>query len=184
DSASKDMERAIKLQAKTIQEKYIDAPRSTDFAIMYLPTEGLFAEVIRRPGLANELQNKFRILVTGPTTLMSLLNSLQMGFKTLAIEKSTSDVWKILSAAKTEFHKYGEVWDKLSKQLSTAQNTVQEAGRRTRAVEKTLRTVESSALSSTSPELALIESLVADIDDELDDRNDDDDDTTSPTDTK
>jgi len=184
DSASKDMERAIKLQAKTIQEKYIDAPRSTDFAIMYLPTEGLFAEVIRRPGLANELQNKFRILVTGPTTLMSLLNSLQMGFKTLAIEKSTSDVWKILSAAKTEFHKYGEVWDKLSKQLSTAQNTVQEAGRRTRAVEKTLRTVESSALSSTSPELALIESLVADIDDERDDRDDDDDDTTSPTDTK
>lgn len=183
DSASKDMERAIKLQAKTIQEKYIDAPRSTDFAIMYLPTEGLFAEVIRRPGLANELQNKFRILVTGPTTLMSLLNSLQMGFKTLAIEKSTSDVWKILSAAKTEFHKYGEVWDKLSKQLSTAQNTVQEAGRRTRAVEKTLRTVESSALSNTSPELALIESLVADIDDERDDSEDDDDDTTSPTDT-
>jgi DNA recombination protein RmuC len=177
DSASKDMERAIKLQAKTIQEKYIDAPRSTDFAIMYLPTEGLFAEVIRRPGLANELQNKFRILVTGPTTLMSLLNSLQMGFKTLAIEKSTSDV------CKTEFHKYGEVWDKLSKQLSTAQNTVQEAGRRTRAVEKTLKTVESTALSSTSPELALIESLVADIDDERDDSEDYDDDTTSPTDT-
>jgi DNA recombination protein RmuC len=169
ESASKEMERAIKLQAKTIQDKYIDAPRSTDFAIMYLPTEGLFAEVIRRPGLANELQNKYRILVTGPTTLMSLLNSLQMGFKTLAIEKSTSDVWKILSAAKTEFHKYGEVWDKLSKQLSTAQNTVQEAGRRTRAVEKTLRTVETTALGSSSPELAFIESIVSEGDADIDD---------------
>jgi DNA recombination protein RmuC len=168
ESASKEMERAIKLQAKTIQDKYIDAPRSTDFAIMYLPTEGLFAEVIRRPGLANELQNKYRILVTGPTTLMSLLNSLQMGFKTLAIEKSTSDVWKILSAAKTEFHKYGEVWDKLSKQLSTAQNTVQEAGRRTRAVEKTLRTVESTALADagvdTGAELKILDALIAETD--------------------
>jgi DNA recombination protein RmuC len=127
EAASKDLERAIKAQAKIISDKYIDVPRSTDFAIMYLPTEGLFAEVIRRPGLASELQNKFRVQITGPTTLMSLLNSLQMGFKTLAIEKSTSDVWKVLSAAKAEFQKYGQVWDKLQKQLNTAQNTVSAA---------------------------------------------------------
>jgi len=157
--AAKNIEKAIKIQAKTIRDKYIDVPRTTDFAIMYLPTEGLFAEVIRRPGLANELQNTFRVQVTGPTTLMSLLNSLQMGFKTLAIEKSTSDVWKILSAAKQEFHKYGEVWDKLAKQLNTAQKTVEDAGRRTRAVERTLRNVESSVGIETSAEFAAIEAM-------------------------
>lgn len=137
------LERAIIAQAKLIARKYIAPPFSTDFAIMYLPTEGLFAEVVRTPGLASRLQNEHKIIVTGPTTLMSLLGSLQMGFRTLAIERRTSEVWEVLSAAKHEFQKYGDVWDKLGKQLQTAQNTVQEAGRRTRAVERKLRNVES-----------------------------------------
>jgi DNA recombination protein RmuC len=141
---------------------------------MYLPTEGLFAEVIRRPGLASELQNKFRVQITGPTTLMSLLNSLQMGFKTLAIEKSTSDVWKILSAAKAEFQKYGQVWDKLQKQLNTAQNTVAAAKTRTNAIERTLRNVETGAGIESSPEFQAIESMAAEIEvEEATDENDD-----------
>jgi DNA recombination protein RmuC len=151
--AGKDLEKAIKTQAKTIQDKYIHPPKTTDFAIMYLPTEGLFAEVVRRPGLTTDLQNNFRVLVTGPTTLMSLLNSLQMGFKTLAIEKSASDVWNVLAAAKKEFGKYGEVMDKLAKQLETAQNTVREVGTRTKAVKKTLAKVENYELPDTSSPL-------------------------------
>lgn len=161
DAATKEVEKAIKLQAKDISEKYIYVPNTVDFAIMYLPTEGLFAEVLRIPGLVNELQNTHRVVVTGPTTLMSLLNSIQLGFKTLAIEKSTSDVWKILGAAKTEFEKYARVWEKLSDQLTTAQNTVTSAGVRTRAVAKTLRTIEVSASMESSPEFKAIENLVA-----------------------
>jgi DNA recombination protein RmuC len=152
-AASKAVEKAIKTQAKLISEKYLHAPVSTDFAIMYLPTEGLFAEVVRRPGLTSELQNTYRVLVTGPTTLMSLLNSLQMGFKTLAIEKSASDVWKVLSAAKTEFNKYSGVMDTLAKQLETAQKTVAQAGTRTRAVNKALSQVENLDLPSSSADI-------------------------------
>jgi DNA recombination protein RmuC len=142
DAAAKTLERAILTQAKLISSKYISPPKTTDFAIMYLPTEGLFAEVVRQPGLASKLQNDHRVLITGPTTLMSLLNSLQMGFRTLAIEQRSSEVWKVLSAAKDEFQKYGDVWDKLEKQLATAQKTVSEAGVRTRAVARKLRDVE------------------------------------------
>ena len=142
DGAAKMLERAIIAQAKIISAKYIAPPKTTDFAIMYLPTEGLFAEVIRQPGLASKLQNDHRVLVTGPTTLMSLLNSLQMGFRTLAIEQRSSEVWKVLSAAKGEFEKYGMVWEKLEKQLATAQKTVADAGTRTRAVSRKLRGVE------------------------------------------
>lgn len=152
-NAAKAVEKAIKTQAKLISDKYLHAPISTDFAIMYLPTEGLFAEVVRRPGLTSELQNTYRVLVTGPTTLMSLLNSLQMGFKTLAIEKSASDVWKVLSAAKTEFGKYSGVMDTLARQLETAQKTVAQAGTRTRAVNKALSQVESLDLPSTSADI-------------------------------
>jgi DNA recombination protein RmuC len=154
-NAAKAVEKAIRAQAKLISDKYLHVPVSTDFAIMYLPTEGLFAEVVRRPGLTSDLQNTYRVLVTGPTTLMSLLNSLQMGFKTLAIEKSASDVWKVLGAAKTEFTKYAGVMDKLAKQLETAQNTVSEAGRRTRAVQKTLKDVEGLELTASTDLLAI-----------------------------
>ncbi|MEJ1157315.1 DNA recombination protein RmuC [Prosthecomicrobium sp. N25] len=142
EKAGAALERAIRLQARTICEKYVHPPHSTDFAIMYLPTEGLYAEVIRRPGLCADIQSTHRILLTGPTTLSALLTSLQMGFRTLAIEKRSSEVWQVLAAAKTEFKKYGEVWDKLGKQLETAQNTVSLAGRRTRAIERKLRSVE------------------------------------------
>lgn len=142
DTQVKNLERVILAQAKLISDKYIEPPYSTDFGIMYLPTEGLFAEVVRNPGLVSRLQHDFHITVAGPSVLMTLLNSLQMGFRTLAIEQRSSEVWKVLSAAKTEFQKYGQVWDKLGKQLQTAQNTVSEAGRRTRAVEKRLRDVE------------------------------------------
>ncbi len=163
-NATKAVEKAIRTQAKLISDKYLHVPVSTDFAIMYLPTEGLFAEVVRRPGLTSELQNTYRVLVTGPTTLMSLLNSLQMGFKTLAIEKSASDVWKVLGAAKTEFTKYAGVMDKLAKQLETAQNTVSEAGRRTRAVQKTLKDVEGLELTARTDLLAI--PLASDLDEE------------------
>jgi DNA recombination protein RmuC len=142
EKAALELERAIKLQAKTICEKYVHPPHSTDFAIMYLPTEGLFAEVIRRPGLASEIQTKYRVMIQGPTTLAALLSSLQMGFRTLAIEKRSSEVWQVLGAAKAEFLKYGQVWEKLGKQLDTARKTVDEAGERTRAVSRKLRDVE------------------------------------------
>lgn len=152
EAASKTVERVILAQAKLIRDKYIHPPHSTDFAIMYLPTEGLFAEVIRRPGLTSRLQTDYQVTAAGPTVLMSLLNSLQLGFRTLAIEQRSSEVWQVLSAAKSEFHKYGQVWDKLGKQLTTVQNTVTEAGRRTRAVERKLSAVES--LEPTSDEAA------------------------------
>lgn len=161
--AAKALERAVLAQAKTIAEKYIEPPLSTDFAIMYLPTEGLFAEVVRRPGLASRLQNDLRILITGPSTLASLLNSLQMGFRTLAIEKRSSEVWQVLGAAKAEFQKYGQVWDRLGKQLQTAQNTVTAAGQRTRAIERKLRDVELVELPSAevSP---VLEALISGVD--------------------
>jgi DNA recombination protein RmuC len=173
-SAAKAVENAIKTQAKKISDKYLHVPVSTDFAIMYLPTEGLFAEVVRRPGLTSDLQNNFRVLVTGPTTLMSLLNSLQMGFKTLAIEKSASDVWKVLSAAKTEFSKYSGVMDTLAKQLETAQRTVSQAGTRTRAVNKALSKVEDLELPSSSAEILGISLGPGAIDNEFDDADQDD----------
>jgi DNA recombination protein RmuC len=144
DRAGAALERAIRLQSKTICEKYVHPPYTTDFAILYLPTEGLFAEVIRRPGLVSELQAKHRIMIQGPTTLAALLTSLQMGFRTLAIEKRSSEVWTVLGAAKAEFGKYGQVWDKLGKQLDTARRTVEEAGKRTRAVSRKLRDVRRS----------------------------------------
>ena len=148
EAASKTVERVILAQAKLIRDKYIEPPHSTDFAIMYLPTEGLFAEVIRRPGLASKLQLEYHVTIAGPTVLMSLLNSLQLGFRTLAIEKRSSEVWQVLGAAKTEFQKYGQVWAKLEKQLQTAQNTVHQAGVRTRAVERTLRSVETFEIAA------------------------------------
>lgn len=156
DKAEAVLERAIRLQAKTICEKYIAPPHTTDFAIMYLPTEGLFAEVVRKAGFTQNLQSEYRIMVTGPTTLAATLSSLQMGFRTLAIEKRSSEVWQILGAAKSEFSKYGEVWDKLKKQLESAQNTVDLAGRRTRVIERKLRDVEAVELPSVADDILAI----------------------------
>lgn len=132
----------IRGEAKKIAELYLAPPHTTDFAILYLATEGLFAELIRQPGFVEDLQSKYRVMIAGPTTLTALLTSLQMGFRTLAIEKRSSEVWQILGAAKEEFRKYGDVWDRLKRQLATAQNTVDDAGKRARAVERKLRSVE------------------------------------------
>jgi DNA recombination protein RmuC len=170
ERAATALERAVRLQAKTISAKYVHPPHSTDFAIMYLPTEGLFAEVIRRPGLMMDLQHGCRVMVTGPTTLAAILNSLQMGFRTVAIERRSSEVWQVLAAAKAEFRKYGDVWDRLGKQLATAQNTVSEAGKRTRAVERRLRDVETLEVETDSQALTqgLDLALEDDSDEEVD----------------
>ncbi len=140
--AAKELENRIKLFAKTIRDKYIGPPRTTDFAILYLPTEGLYAEILRRPGLFEQLQREFHVTLTGPTTFTALLNALQMGFRSLAIEKRSSEVWQILGAVRGEFGKYNEVVDRLSKQLSTAAKSVESLGIRTRAMDRKLRDVE------------------------------------------
>ncbi len=150
EAASKGLEKAIRIQAKSIRDKYVHPPETTPFAILYLPTEGLFAEVIRRPGLAAALSADFSVTVTGPTTLAATLNSLKMGFQTLAIQKNAGDIAKVLGMAKAEFQKYATVWDKLGAQLDTARKTVDEAGRRTRAVERQLRSVEVVADGTTA----------------------------------
>ena len=135
------LENVIDLEAKRIAGKYIKPPRSTDFAVMYLPTEGLFAEAMRIPGLAQKLQSKHRVTLAGPTTLSALLNSLQMGFRTLAIQKRSSEVWRVLGEAKAEFEKYNKVWETIQRQLATVQRTVDDGMVRTRAVTKRLKTV-------------------------------------------
>ena len=136
------LERAIRVQARSIGEKYIVPPYTTDFAVMFLPTEGLYAEVIRRAGLTDSLQREHRIVVAGPTTITALLGSLQMGFRTLAIEQRSSEVWKLLGAVKSEFGKFAGVLEKATSQLGTVQNSIKAAGVRTRAIERKLRGVE------------------------------------------
>ena len=140
--ATQSLIRSVKKCARDISEKYIYPPETTDFAIMFLPTEGLYAEVLRQPGLLDELMRAHRIVVAGPTTLAAILSSLRMGFRTLAIEKRSSEVWQVLAAVKTEFGNFGGVLDKLQRQLSTASKTVEETGVRTRAIERKLRGVE------------------------------------------
>ncbi len=141
-TAAAELQRAVERMAKDIKEKYIHPPASTDFAILFLPTEGLFAEVLRQPGLQNRLQQHYRVLVAGPTTLSAILNSLRVGFQTLAIEKRTSEVWQILGAVKTEFGKFGNVLEKIKKQVNTVSNTLDESAQRTRVMERKLRAVE------------------------------------------
>ena len=140
--AGRELERAIRLQAKTIAEKYLAPPHTTDFALLFLPTEGLYAEVMRRPGLSDELQRTFRISIAGPSTLSALLNSLQMGFRTLALEKRSSEVWEILGAVKTEFAKFGTVLDATKKVLERAAKNIDDAKARTRQMTRKLREVE------------------------------------------
>ena len=136
------LSRAVVNSAKDIRDKYLDPPHTTDFAIMFVPTEGLYAEILRQAGLVEQLQRDCRVVVAGPTTLAAILSSLRMGFRTLAIEKRSSEVWKVLSAVKTEFGKFGGVLEKLGKQLDTAKKTVDDTGVRTRAMERKLRDVE------------------------------------------
>ena len=141
-SAGQQLERAVRLQAKSICDKYICSPHTTDFAVMFLPTEGLYAEVIRRPGIVDALQRECRVLVAGPTTFAALLNSLQMGFRTLAIEKRTSEVWQVLGAVKTEFGKFGEVLDKVKRKIDEAGNQIEQTGIRSRAITRKLKAVQ------------------------------------------
>ncbi|MDO9244721.1 MAG: DNA recombination protein RmuC [Rhodocyclaceae bacterium] len=140
--AAKALEMRIRNEARTICEKYLEPPHTTDFAIMYLPTEGLYAEVLRRPGLAEAMQREHRVMISGPTNLAALLNSLQMGFRTLAIEKRSSEVWSLLGAVKNEFGKFGTVIAATQKKLEAATNQFGEVGKRTRAIERKLRDVE------------------------------------------
>ena len=142
EAASAALGRAIRIAAQDIHTKYVKPPHTTDFAIMFLGTEGLYAEVVRQPALCDELQHTYRIVVAGPTTLAALLSSLRMGFQTLAIEQQAVEVWRVLGAVKTEFAKFGEVLDKVKRQLATASRTIEETGVRTRAMERKLRAVE------------------------------------------
>lgn len=143
ESTGKQLESTLKKMAKDIHDKYIDPPFTTDFAILFLPFESIYAEVIRRTQLVETLQKEYKIVVTGPTTLGAILNSLQMGFRTLAIQKRTSEVWTVLGAVKTEFGKFGGLLQKVQKNLQSAGDQLEEVmGKRTRAIERKLRQVE------------------------------------------
>ncbi|AJC18418.1 DNA recombination protein RmuC [Pandoraea sputorum] len=142
EEASKALETRIRLEAKTIADKYLAPPHTTDFALLFLPTEGLYAEVLRRPGLSDLLQREYRVTVAGPTTLTALLNSLQMGFRTLAIERRSSEVWQVLGAVKTEFTKFGDVLARTKSQLETVTRSIDKAEVRTRAMARQLKAVE------------------------------------------
>ena len=140
--AGKALEQRIRLEAKSMTEKYIQPPYTTDFAILFLPSEGLYAEVLRRPGLMDTLQRDYRVTLAGPTTLLAMLNSLQMGFRTLALEQRSSEVWQVLGAVKTEFGKFGDVLSKIKSNAETMLNTVSSAEQRSRVMGKALRNVE------------------------------------------
>ena len=142
EAAARGLEQRIKLEAKSMADKYLEPPHTTDFAILFLPTEGLYAEVLRRPGLMEVLQREYRVTLAGPTTLMAMLNSLQMGFRTLALEKRSSEVWQVLGAVKTEFGKFGDVLAKVKSQTQTVLNTLDSAETRSRAMNRALKTVE------------------------------------------
>lgn len=146
----------VRKAAKDISGKYVSPPQTTDFAIMFLPTEGLYAEVLRQPGLHDQLQSQYRVLATGPTTLAALLNSLRIGFRTLAIEKRSSEVWQVLGAVKTEFFKFGEALKKVKKQLNSAAKTIDDdLGTRTRVMTRKLREVEKLPQQATDKLLGL-----------------------------
>ena len=142
EAAAKALEQRVRLEARTIRDKYIAAPHTTDFAILFLPTEGLYAEVLRRPGLMQALQMEHRIILAGPTTLLAMLNSVQMGFRTLALERRSAEVWEVLGAVKTEFGKFGDVLAKTQKKLQEASNTIEQAAVRTRAMGRKLQEVQ------------------------------------------
>ena len=166
ETSSRQLEITIKKMAKDIHDKYVDPPFTTDFAIMFLPFENIYAEVIRRTALVEMLQKDWKIVVTGPTTLGAILNSLQMGFRTLAIQKRTSEVWNVLGAVKTEFGKFGGLLEKVQKNLQNAGDQLEEVmGKRTRAIERKLRQVEALPAEDSQRMLSLPE-LTDDEDDE------------------
>ncbi|HEY2713926.1 MAG TPA: DNA recombination protein RmuC [Chthoniobacterales bacterium] len=161
EEAMKSLETQLRKSARDICAKYINPPRTTDFALMFLPTEGLYAEAIRRVGLVDQVQRECRVVFAGPTTLVALLNSLQMGFRTLAIQKSSSEVWSLLAAVKAEFGKFGGILDGVKKKLQEASNKIEEVDIRSRAITKKLRDVEASP---SNPEPLLPDLLPNEID--------------------
>jgi DNA recombination protein RmuC len=142
DKAIRQLESTLKNCAKTLSDKYIFPPSTTDFGILFLSTEGLYAEAMRRPGLVEFIQREYRVVLTGPSTLAALLNSFQMGFRTLAIQKRSSEVWELLGVVKTEFGKYADVLARVKRKLNEAQSTIDKAETRTRAIQRKLRDVE------------------------------------------
>jgi DNA recombination protein RmuC len=140
--AAKALESRIRTEAKSIAESYLAPPHTTDFAILFLPTEGLYAEVLRRPGLMDSLQRDYRVTLAGPTTLLAMLNSLHMGFRTLALEQQASEVWKVLGAVKTEFERYGDWVEKVREQVQKAADTLDRADTRSRQMRRALKNVE------------------------------------------
>ena len=142
EEASKNLVQRVKAEAKSIKEKYLDPPHTTDFAILFLPTEGLYAEVLRQPGLLDQMQRENRIVLTGPTTLAAILNSLQIGFRTLTIEKRSSEVWNLLGVVKKEFGQFAVILEKTQKKLQEASNTMDDAAKKTRNIEQKLKKVE------------------------------------------
>jgi DNA recombination protein RmuC len=163
EAAGRAIEQRLRAEARTIHEKYVEPPHTTEFAILFVPTEGLYAEALRRPGLMEALQREHRVTLAGPTTLLATLNSLQMGFRTLALEKRSSEVWEVLGAVKTEFSKFGDVLAKTKKKLDEASNTIDVAQTRTRAMTRALKAVE--GLSDTRTQ-ALLPGSEADAADE------------------
>ena len=157
--ASRALEGRLRDEARKIHDKYVEPPYTTDFAILYLPTEGLYAEVLRRPGLVDGLQRDFRICIAGPTTLAALLNSLQMGFRTLAIERRSSEVWAVLGAIKTEFGRFGEVLEATHRKLEQASRSIEAAGVRTRQIERKLRGVEALPAREARQRLADVDEI-------------------------
>jgi DNA recombination protein RmuC len=142
ESAGKALEARIRFEARSMSEKYLEPPYTTDFAVLFLPTEGLYAEVLRRPGLMEGLQREHRVTLAGPTTLLAMLSSLQMGFRTLALEKRASEVWLVLGAVKTEFSKFGDVLARVKTQTETVLKTLDSAQTRNRAIGRALKMVE------------------------------------------
>lgn len=169
-AAKKALEARITASAKDISDKYLAPPHTTDFGIMFLPTEGLYAEVVRNPGLVDNIRRNHRVAITGPSTITAFLSSLQVGFRTLAIEKRSSEVWATLAEVKVEFAKFGEVMEKIEKQVGTVSNTIKSVKTRTRAMDRKLRDVESLPLDQQEPKqlLDLVDEGVAD--DENDDQ--------------
>jgi DNA recombination protein RmuC len=159
EAATRALDTRLRDEARKIHDKYVEPPYTTDFAILYLPTEGLYAEALRRPGLVDGLQRDRRICLAGPTTLAALLNSLQMGFRTLAIERRSSEVWAVLGAIKTEFGKFGEVLEATHKKLEQASRSIEAAGVRTRQIERKLRGVEALPASEVPLRLGALEEI-------------------------
>jgi DNA recombination protein RmuC len=164
--ASRQLETRVKQFARDIRDKYVNPPHTTDFAILFLPTEGLYAAVLRRPGMVEHVQREYKVTLAGPTTLCAMLNALQMGFRTLAIQKRSSEVWGILGAVKTEFGKYGQVLDKVQKKLQEASKTIDDVAVRKRAIDRSLRAVETLPETQAETLLGIGSTMIEDVGEE------------------